>query len=103
MKDNHIETVVIQNNAESILRIVANIILVVGVINAIICAFNLCWVQDPNYTQDESAIFNPTGLVFTLFVALGSFAAWALLNVIANISAKLTVIASHFEETDSQN
>lgn len=42
MSNNSIETVEIQSNAESVLRIVAKVILYVGILAAVICLFNVC-------------------------------------------------------------
>lgn len=38
----------------------------------------------------------------TLFIVLGSVATWAVLNVVANISSKLSILAAYAEDSISE-
>lgn len=81
--------------AESILKWVAIVVLVVGVIAAIILLVTMGWVQDPKYTYHKEMVFNPMGFVMSIITLLSSITTWAVLNVLSNISINLFEIKSN--------
>ena len=92
MVNSESSNVKIQTNAEKTLSIVAQIILYTGLLAAFICLCTIVWVDDPSYKYMTRSIFNPTGLVITIAVALSSVTSWAVLNVISNISIRLSLL-----------
>lgn len=72
--------------AENILKGVAIVVLIVGVIAAIILLVTMGWVQDPQYTYHKKMVFNPMGFVMSIVTLLSSITTWAVLNVLGNIS-----------------
>lgn len=81
--------------AESILKGVAVVVLVVGVLAAIILLVTMGWVQNPKYTYHKEMIFNPMGFVMAIITLLSSITTWAVLNVLSNISINLFEIKSN--------
>lgn len=81
--------------AEGILKGVAIVVLVVGVIAAIILLVTMGWVQDPKYTYHKEMVFNPMGFVMSIITLLSSITTWAVLNVLSNISINLFEIKSN--------
>ena len=102
MATSNIENVVIMDKAEYILRIIARVILFVGLFTSLILLFSICWVQNPEYTYVKDTIFNPIGFVTTIGTALFTVTIYAVLNVIANISSKLSIIAAHYEDAEEE-
>ena len=100
MANSDTEKMVIMDRAESILRIIARIILFVGLLTSLIFLFTICWVQNPAYSYVKDTIFNPVGFATTIGTALFSVTTYALLNVIANISSRLSIIAAHYENVE---
>ena len=77
------------NGAETTLEIIANIVLVCGIIASIICLFNIVWVQNPEYHSIDDKIFSPSGFVITVMVLASSLISWSFMRVLANISVTL--------------
>lgn len=82
---------VIDNSAENTLSTIANIILVLGIISTLICAFTICFVTalKPGYSYVTETTFNPVGFATTIAILLSSLASWSIMKVIANISLTL--------------
>lgn len=82
-----------KNEYEDRLRLVANIILIVGVISAVILFFSTALVTIKGGASGaDKIIFNWVGFVTVLTTLLYSFGVWAFLNVISNISISLKEI-----------
>lgn len=79
----------IGNGAETTLEIIANIVLVCGIIASIICLFNIVWVQNPEYHYIDDKMFSPSGFVTTVMVLASSLISWSIMRVLANISVTL--------------
>ena len=79
------------NSAENTLTTIANIILVLGLISTLICAFTICFVTalKPGYNYVTETTFNPVGFATTIAILLSSLASWSIMKVIANISLAL--------------
>lgn len=77
----------ISTKAESTLRIVANIILLLGMATTILLLFSVAIVEDPS--QHYKDVFSPVGFGVAVGVFLSALATWAVLRVIANISCRL--------------
>ena len=75
-------------NDENVLFRVADILLKVGIVCAILCACTLIYVDGS---------FNPTGLVVTIFVLFLTVIFWGMLNVLANISLSLKFLNQRIE------
>lgn len=78
--------------AETTLTVIANIVLVVGIIVGLICLFTICWVDSGKYSYSEDIVFNPSGFAGTIGVFVSSIVTWAVLKVFANISTSLKQI-----------
>ncbi len=75
---------------EKNLRVIANIILVGGIISFLILSFTVVFVKVPGeYASSGKMSFNASGLVITFTSLFSSIGAWALLRVIRNISLSL--------------
>jgi preprotein translocase subunit SecG len=83
------------------LRIIANIILIVGIIASLILLFTIVVISSQqNYYSSEGyvigsesgKIFSATGLATTLATLLVSVTLWAFFRVISNISISLKMI-----------
>lgn len=77
----------ITENAENTLRIVANIILIIGVLATIVLLFTIVVVKDPLHHYQK--VFSSEGFSVTVGTFLTVLVTWALLRVIANISYRL--------------
>ena len=77
------------NSAENTLTVIANIVLVCGIIASVICLFTIVWVRDPGYTYIKKTIFNPTGFATTIMILMSSLISWSFMKVLANISLTL--------------
>lgn len=78
--------------AETTLTVIANIVLVVGIIVGLICLFTICWVDSGKYSYSRDTVFNPSGFMGTIGVFVSSIVTWAVLKVFANISTNLKQI-----------
>ena len=72
------------NGAETTLEIIANIVLVCGIIASIIV-----WVQNPEYQYIDDKIFSPSGFVTTVMVLASSLISCSFMRVLAKISVTL--------------
>ena len=79
-------------SAERTLKIIASIVLVVGIIATIILLTTTVWVDIG--VGIKHVVFNPSALVITIGVLLSTLISWALLRVLANISINLKNINS---------
>lgn len=86
------ETVKTELSTESTLKTIANIVLAFGVIATIILLTTTVWVDVGVYITD--IVFNPSALVVSIGVLLGTLISWALLRVLADISINLKEINS---------
>ena len=77
------------NSAETTLVVIANIVLVCGIIASVICFFSIVWVQNPEYHYIDDKIFSPSGFVTTVMVLASSLISWSFMRVLANISLSL--------------
>ena len=84
----------INNSAEDTLTIIANIVLVCGIIATFFCIFTICFVKGikPGHYYIEETQFNPIGVVTTLIVLFSSLISWSFMKVLANISLTLKEI-----------
>lgn len=73
---------------EKILRIMANILLTIGIIGSIVLFFTM-GLDSLNAFGKISYYFNFNGFLISIFTLIGSIIMWALLHVICNISIKL--------------
>ena len=89
------------NGAETTLEIIANIVLVCGIIASIICLFNIVWVQNPEYQYIDDKIFSPSGFVTTVMVLASSLISWSFMRVLANISVTLKAMNKKMKESAS--
>lgn len=81
----------INNEAENMLSIIANAILIVGLLSTLICAFTICFITGvkPGYTYVKETVFNPTGFATTITILFSTLISWSVMKVIANISLTL--------------
>lgn len=70
---------------EKVLRIIANIILALGILFSIILFFTI-GLDSSNHFGNTSYYFNLTGFIISISTLAGSFIAWAFFHVICNIS-----------------
>lgn len=85
----------IDNSAENTLSVIANIVLVCGIIATVICLFTIVFVDNPDYLGldfQSERIFNVEGFVSTFMILFSSVISWSLLKVVANISITLKEI-----------
>lgn len=84
------------SSAEETLKIIAFIILWLGIIATIISLFTVFFVKEIDlnypYAVHHNIGFNAARLVTTICTLLGALVSWAVLNVIANISMTLKSI-----------
>lgn len=92
------EEIVVQENAERTLRLIAKIELIVGLV-AVIIVFTITLLS-MGYLGVLGILI---ALLYAAIVGLGTLMFWALLNVVANISAKLSLIAAHLEPLDTNS
>lgn len=75
---------------ETTLKIIANIILTVGIISSFILFFTITLITIPGeHTWESKTTFSASGFVSTLGVLFSSIAIWAFFRVISNISISL--------------
>jgi hypothetical protein len=86
---------------EKYLTLIANIILVVGIVASLILLFSVVFVTgQQNYYSSEGDVigsgvmkaFSATGLAITLATLISTVTLWAFLRVISNISVTLKEI-----------
>lgn len=85
----------IDNSAENTLSVIANIVLVCGVLATLICLFTIVFVKNPDYLGldfQSKHIFNAEGFVSTIMILFSSLISWSLLKVVTNISITLKEI-----------
>ncbi len=75
--------------AEKTLKVIANIVLILGIISTLVCLFSIV-VVDNEYTYE----FNPLGFATTIGILLGALIIWASLRVFSDISISLKEINS---------
>ena len=98
MKPENIQTKELHadNSAENSIIVIANLILVIGILATLLCAFTLTYTEgieyDDNLNIRTVKVFNPSGLVITILIFLFSFIQWAFMRVIANISLNIKEI-----------
>lgn len=78
---------------EDILKLIAIIILISGVILSIVLAFNLIMIEEGSSYYSYKK-FSPTGLGITIATFLFSISSWAILSCFAEISANIRKIAN---------
>lgn len=74
------------NDIEKALTVIANIVLVFGIIAAVLCLFKMVFTYTTHYTYD------PSGFITTIMVLFFSIISWCLMRVIANMSMTLKEI-----------
>lgn len=92
MKENKVETQMPAqvkdkkiNTVENILSILADIILVLGIIGAIICLFSLSTIKVGYHDE-----FNPVGFGISVSALLSTLISWSIMKALANISLTLS-------------
>ena len=78
-----IEGVASRNNAEKTLNILANVVLICGILASVVCLFSMIGGE---------RVFNPSGLATTLLIFFSSLISCCLMKVLANISLTLKEI-----------
>ena len=88
------------DSAEKTLNIVADILLALGIVSTLVCAFTICFVETlkPGYYTVTETSFNPTGFAITVAIFLSSLASWSIMRVVANISLTLKEINKKVKE-----
>ncbi|MCC8188809.1 MAG: hypothetical protein LIP08_15275 [Bacteroides sp.] len=82
--------------AENTLRMVALIVLIMGVLGTLFMLYNTVWTED--YTGEKE--FSATGLGMTIGYLLSTVTTWAVLNVISNISVNIFKLREQTERKD---
>lgn len=77
------------NSAENTLTVIANVVLVCGILASVICLFTIVWVRNPAYTYIDKYMFNPSGFATTIMIVMSSLISWSFMKVLANISLTL--------------
>lgn len=80
------------NMAENTLRTIANIILTLGIIATIICAFTITYTSERLYYDHWENKANIDGIITTITILFASVVSWALMRVFADISTSLNEI-----------
>ncbi len=84
------------NSAENTIVVISNLILVIGIIASLLCAFTITYTEGIEYDESLNIrtvkVFNPSGLIVTILIFLFSLTQWAYLRVIANISLNIKEI-----------
>lgn len=83
----------INNNAEYTLNVIANIVLICGIISTVICLFTIVFKEESHYYFTER-VFSPSGFATTIMVLFSSLISWGFLKVLANISLTLKELNS---------
>lgn len=76
-------------NDEKKLKVIADIILFVGIISSSILLFTIAFIQVGEHSWEHEVKLNASGLVTTLCVLFTSIATWAFFRVVSNISISL--------------
>ncbi|MDR2410580.1 MAG: hypothetical protein LBE13_21055 [Bacteroidales bacterium] len=76
---------------EKILRTIATIILIVGIIATLIMLFTITFPEklEDGYRYITERKFSAMGFLITILTCLSSITIWAILNVLSNISINL--------------
>ena len=82
------------DGAEYTLKLIANVILVAGIIATLICLFTLVFSEEPSpgYRYATDTAFNASGFVTTVMVLFATLISWSTMHVLANISSTLKEI-----------
>lgn len=75
------------NTIENTLSVLADIVLVLGVIGAIICFFSLSTIKVGFHNE-----FNPVGFGISVSALLSTLISWSIMKALANISLTLKSI-----------
>lgn len=83
-----------RNGAENISIIIANLVLIFGILAAIILAYHTGYEETVEYDRFMNEYttrkeINPEGFILPLIIIISSFAQWAFIKVIANISLNI--------------
>lgn len=70
---------------EKVLRIIANLILAIGILLTIILFFTMDLISQ-TILENTSYYFNMSGFIISISTLIGSFISWAFFHVICNIS-----------------
>lgn len=74
---------------EKTLRVVATIVLIVGIIATLICLFTITKTETTTSWGSKESEFNMMGLLISILVGISSVTTWAILNVLSNISINM--------------
>lgn len=74
---------------EKTLKIIATIVLIVGIIATLICLFTITKTETTTSWGSKESEFNMMGLLISILVGISSVTTWAILNVLSNISINL--------------
>ena len=85
-KDNIVDAINANGKAEVTLRILAKVMLFLGLLVALILLCASCFAEE----------FNLVGFLLSIGIAVSSVITWAFLCVVVNISNKLSVIATYY-------
>lgn len=83
-----------RNGAENIIIIVANLVLIFGILAAIILAYHTGYEETVEYDRFMNEYTTrkeilPEGFILPFFIIIASFVQWAFIKVIANISLNI--------------
>ena len=83
-----------RNGAENIIIIVANLVLIFGILAAIGLAYQFGYKETVEYDRFMNEYTTrkeilPEGFILPLFIIIASFVQWAFIKVIANISLNI--------------
>ncbi len=83
-----------RNGAENIIIIVANLVLIFGILAAIILAYQFGYKETVEYDRFMNEYTTrkeilPEGFIPPFFIIIASFVQWAFIKVIANISLNI--------------
>ena len=99
-----------KNGAENAITLIANVILILGIIATVICALTTIFVGTPQIdytaygkvTVETAKEFNPYGLALTLIILFSTIMQWAFMKVIANISLNIKDINKKLGKVDKK-
>ena len=77
------------DNAENVLKVVADIILVIGIIATIVCFFALCFETEKHYYSKDETHLSFSGFITTFMVLFSTLISWSVMKVLVNISLTL--------------
>lgn len=83
-----------RNSAENIIIIVANLVLIFGILAAIILAYHTGYEETVEYDRFMNEYttrkeIHPEGFILPFFIIIASFVQWAFIKVVANISLNI--------------